>query len=101
MPAVRYISDTEEIIKASWWILQYDSTAEFKLSAKSPLPPPLSPNNVPGGQTHVLNVSQITTITCHCPAEIYENSTPESISITENQLDLNHDLNYPNQSNDH
>jgi len=39
MTAVGYISDTEEIVKASWSRFQHDGAAEFKLSERSPLPP--------------------------------------------------------------
>jgi hypothetical protein len=42
MTAVGYISDTEEIIKASWSNVQHDGGAAFKLSERSPLPPALS-----------------------------------------------------------
>jgi hypothetical protein len=40
--AVGYISDTEEIVKASWSLLQHDGAAVLKLSERSPLPPALS-----------------------------------------------------------
>jgi hypothetical protein len=49
MTAVGYISDTEEIVKASWSLFQHDGVAAFKLSERSPLPPPLSAKDVPGG----------------------------------------------------
>jgi len=42
MTAVGSISDTEEIVKASWSHFHHDSAAAFKLSEKSPLPPALS-----------------------------------------------------------
>jgi len=41
MTAVGYISDTEEIDKASWSLFQHDGAAAFKLSERSPLPPAL------------------------------------------------------------
>jgi len=47
--AVEYISDTEEIIKALWSLYQHDGAAAFKLSGRSPLPPPLSAKDLPGG----------------------------------------------------
>jgi len=56
MTAVGYISDTEEIIKASWSNLQHHGAAAFKLSEKSPVPPALPANDIPGGRTQVLNV---------------------------------------------
>jgi len=47
MTAVGYISDTEEIVKASWSLFQHDGAAAFKLSERAPLPPPLSENGPP------------------------------------------------------
>ena len=49
MTAVGYISDTKEIIKASWSNCQHDGAAAFKLSERSPLPPALSAKDLPGG----------------------------------------------------
>jgi hypothetical protein len=49
MTAVRYISDTEEIIKASWSNLHHDGAAAFKLSEKSPVLPALSAKDLPRG----------------------------------------------------
>jgi len=49
MTAVGYISDTEEIIKASWANFHHDGAAAFKLSEKSPVPPALSVKDLPGG----------------------------------------------------
>ena len=51
MTAVGYISDTEEIIKASWSLFLADGVAAFKLSERSPLPTPLSAKDLPGGRT--------------------------------------------------
>jgi hypothetical protein len=51
MTAVGYISDTEEIVKASWSNFHHDGVAVFKLSAKSPVPPPLSAKDLPGGRS--------------------------------------------------
>jgi len=36
MTAVEYISDMEEIVKASWSLFQHDRAAAFKLSERSP-----------------------------------------------------------------
>jgi hypothetical protein len=47
--AVGYISDTKEIIQASWSLFEHDVAAAFKLSERSPLPPPLSAKDLPGG----------------------------------------------------
>jgi len=49
MTAIGYISNTEEIIKASWSLLQHDGAAAFKLSERCPLPPALSAKDLPGG----------------------------------------------------
>jgi hypothetical protein len=56
MTDVGYISDTEEIVKASWSLFQHDGAAAFKLSEKSPLPPALFAKDLPGGRTQILNV---------------------------------------------
>jgi len=56
MTAVGYISDTEEIVKASWSNFQHDGAAAFKLSETSPVPPALSAKDLPGGQMRVLKV---------------------------------------------
>jgi len=59
MTAVGYISDTAEIVKASWSLFQHDGAAAFKLPERSPLPPALSAKNLPGGRTQILNVRYI------------------------------------------
>jgi hypothetical protein len=97
--AMGYISDTEVIVKASWSLFQHDGAAAFKLSERSPLPPPLSAKDLPGGRTQILNVPQIRRINCH-PVESDENRPPESISDTEDWLNCNGDLDYPNNSED-
>jgi hypothetical protein len=48
MTAVGYISDTEEIVKASWSNFHHDGAAAFKLSEESPVPPALSAKDLPG-----------------------------------------------------
>jgi len=48
MPAMGYISDTEEIVKASWSVFQHTGAAAFKLSERSPLPPPLFARDLQG-----------------------------------------------------
>jgi len=65
MTAVGYISDTEEIVKASWSLSQHDGAAAFKLSERSPLPPALSAKDLPGGRTQILNVRPIWRINSH------------------------------------
>jgi hypothetical protein len=51
MSSVGYISDTEEIVKASWSLFQQDGAAAFKLSERSPLPQALCEKDIPGGRT--------------------------------------------------
>jgi len=81
--AVGYISDTEEIVKASRSNFHRDCLAAFKLSEKSLVPPALSAKDLPGGRTQRLNMHRIKQIGCH-PAESNEDSLPKSISDTEN-----------------
>jgi len=97
MTAVGYISDTEEIVKASWSLFQHDGVAAFKLSERSPLPPALSVKDLRGGRTQILNVRRIWRINRH-PVESDDDSTPESISDTEDWLNWNGDLDNPNDS---
>jgi len=97
MTAVRFISDTEEIVKASWSLFQHDGAAAFKLSERSPLPPALSAKDLPGGRTQILNVRRIRRINRH-PVESDDDSSPESISDTEDWLNWNGDLDNPNDS---
>jgi len=97
MTAVGYISDTEEIIKASWSIIQHDGPAAFKSSERSPLPPALSAIDLPGGRTQVLIVHRLKRINDH-PAESYDDSAPESISDTGHWLDWNGGFDNPNNS---
>jgi len=99
MTAVRYISDTEEIVKASWSLFHQNGAAAFKLSEKSPVPPAVSAKDLPGGRTQLLNVRQLNRIDRHL-AESNEDSSPESISDTENWLNWNGDLDNPNDSQD-
>jgi len=99
MIAVGYIVDAGAIIKASWSLFRHDCKAAFKLSEWSPLPPPLSAKDFPGGRTQILNVRQIQRINCHL-VESDENSTPETISYTEDWLHWNGNLDNPNDSED-
>jgi hypothetical protein len=97
MTAVAYISDTEEIVKASWSLFQHDGADAFKLFKRSPLPPALSAKKLPGGRTQILNVRRVRRINRH-PVESDEDSTPGSISDTEDWLQWNGDLDNPNDS---
>jgi len=99
MTPMGYISDTEEIIKASWSPFQHDGAAAFKLSEWSPLAPPLSAKDLPGGRNKMLNVRQIRWINCH-PVYCDEDSGPDSIADTEDGLNWNGDWDNPNDSED-
>jgi len=99
MSAVGYISDTEELVKASWSLVHHDRPATFKLSAKSSVPPALSAKDLPGVQTQILNVRQIKRIDRH-PVETDEDSSPEIISDTKTWLNWSMDLDNPNYSED-
>jgi len=94
MPTVGYISDTEEIVIASWSLFQHDGAAAFKLSKRSPLPLPLSAKNLPGGRTQILHVSRIQRINRH-PVNSDQDSAPESILDTDYWLNWNGDLDNP------
>ena len=97
--AVRYISDTEQIVKASWTLFQHDGGATFKLSERASWPPALSAKDLPGDRTRRLNVHRIQTINRH-PVECDEDSAPESLSDMEDWLDLNGNLDSPNDTED-
>jgi hypothetical protein len=99
MTATDYISDTEEIVKASWTNFHHHGAAAFQLSEKSPMPLALSTKNLPGVRTKVLNVRQIKQIDRH-PGDSHEDSSPESISDTGNCLNWNGDLDNPNDNED-
>jgi len=99
MTAVGYISDAEEIVKASWSLFQHDGAAAFKLSERSLLPPHLSAKDLPGGRTQILNVRRIWRINCH-QVESDEDCAPESISDTDDWLNWNGDSDNPNDSED-
>jgi hypothetical protein len=98
MTAIGYISDTGEIVEASWSNCHQDGAAAFKLSEKSPVPPAVSAKDLPGGRTQVWNVHRIKWIDRH-PAETDEDSSPESISDPRNWLNWTGDLDNPNNSN--
>jgi len=99
MTTVGYISDTEEIVKASWALSQHDGAAAFKLSDRSPLPPAWSTKDLPGGRTQILNVRRIWSINRH-PVGSDEDSAPESLSDSDDWLNWNGNLNNPNDSED-
>jgi len=96
---VRYLSDTEEIVNATWSLFQHDGAAAFQSSEKSSLPPPVSGKDFPGEQTQKWNDRQIRRINRH-PVECIEDRAPERISLTEGWLNWNGDFNNPNVSED-
>jgi len=96
---VGYISNMEEIIKASWSLFPPDGAAAFKLSERSPLPPGLSAKDLPAVQTQIFDVRQIRRINCH-PDKTDEYSAPESISDPENGLNWNRGWDNLNDSAD-
>jgi len=85
MTAVGYISATEEMLKALWSLFQHGRAAAFEFSEGSPLPPPLSEKDLPGGRTPILNVCWIRRINHH-PVESDEDSAPERSWDTEDWL---------------
>ena len=97
MTALEYISDTDEIVKASWSLFQHDVVAAYKLSEKSPVLPAVSRKDLPGGPTQILNVHQIKWFDRH-PAESDKNGSPEIIWDTEYWLNWKGDLDNPNES---
>jgi len=99
MMAIRYVSDTEEIVKVSWSNYPHARAAAFTLSVWSPVPPALSAKDLTGGQTQRLNARGIKWIDCHT-AESDEDSAHENISDTENYLGWNVDLDNPIDSED-
>jgi len=90
MTDVGYVLDPEEIVKALWSLCQHDGAAAFKLSERSPLPPPLSAKDLPGGRTQILNARRIQRLNRH-PVQNDEDSASESISDTEDWLNWNGD----------
>jgi len=97
MTAVGYISDMEEIVKASWSLFQHDGAAAFESSERSTLQPASSAKDLPGGLTQILNVCWIQRINCHSD-ESDEDSTPGSISDTDDWLNCNGYSHNPNDS---
>lgn len=63
--AMKYISDTKEIVKASWLLFQHHGPAGFKSSEGSPSPSALSANELPGAPTDQLKVRQMRKVHRH------------------------------------
>ena len=99
MTALGYLSDMGVSVKASSSLFQHDGAAAFKLSERSPLPPPVSAKDLPGGQTQIWNVRQIRRINRH-PVESDEDRAPRSISDTEDWLNSNCAIDNANDSDD-
>ena len=99
MAAVGYISNREELVIAAWSLFQHDGAAALKLSERSLLPPAFSAKNLPGGGTQISHVHLIRRINHH-PVEGDKDSTPASISDTEDLPNWNSDLDNPNDSED-
>jgi len=98
MTAVGYILHMEQIVKASWSLFVLDGLAAFRLSKRSPLPPPLSAKDLQGRRTQSLTVRRIRRINHH-PVGTDEDSALEIISVTEDWLNSNRNLLSPNDSN--
>ena len=94
MTALGYISDTEEMIKASWSNFQHDGAAAVKLSERSPLRPALSAKDLPGGHTQELKVRRMRRIDHH-PSKSDEDTASECISNIKNWLNCNGNLDNP------
>ena len=99
MTAAGSISDSEEIVKASWSRCYHGGAAAFELTERSPLPPAFSAKDLLEGRTQILNVCRICRINPH-PVERDDDSPPESISDTEDSLKSNGDLDNPNDTED-
>jgi len=99
MTAVGYISNPEEIFRASWSLFQIHGADAFQWWERSSLPPPWSGADLPWGRTQILNVRWIRRINHH-PVQSDEDSAPESISDTEDWLNWNGDLDDPNDCED-
>jgi len=92
-------TDSEDIIKWSGPLSLNDGAAAFEMSEQSQLPLALSPKDLQVGNTQTLIVCGMKWIECH-PVESDVNSPPECISIHENWLDWNGDIDNPNASKD-
>jgi hypothetical protein len=99
MTDIGYISDTEEIVNASWTNVQHVGAAAFKLSERSPQSPALSAKDLLGGRTQIQSVHQINKIDWR-PAESDWDGAPESISNTEYLLNWSGNLDNSNVSKD-
>jgi len=99
MTAIGYISDTVEVVKASWLNIEHAGAAAFQSSERSPAPPSLSAKDLHAGRTEVLNVRRINWIDHH-PVETDQDSVLERISYTKHWFDWNGNLDNSNHSED-
>jgi len=97
MTAMGYISVTEAIVKSPRSLFQHDGAAASETSEWSPLPPPLSARDLPGGETQILNVCWIRRINLYT-VESDDDSISESISDTEDWPNRDVDCDIPNNS---
>jgi hypothetical protein len=93
------MSDSEEMVKASWSPFQHDVAAAFTLSERSPLPPALTAKDLSRGRTQIFNVHRCRRINCHA-VESDVGSAPGNISDTEDWLHWNGTLDNPNNNED-
>lgn len=99
MTVIRYISDTEGIVKGSWRIFQDDCAAAFIFAERSPLPPGFSIKALHGGHTQVIYILQVKRINRHS-VESDENTAPAHNSDIGIWEYWNTDLDYPNEIED-
>jgi hypothetical protein len=92
-----YISNTDDIVKASWLLFQHNGAAAFKLSEQSPLPPAWTAKDLLGGRTQMLDVRRNRWIN-RDPVASDGDIAPESILDSEDWLNWNSNLNNPNDT---
>jgi hypothetical protein len=95
MTAQGFISDTEDVVKASWSLIEHDGAAPFRLSERSPLPPALSAKDLHEGRTQILNVRRIWRVHYHA-VECDEDCAPQNISDMHDWRNWNGNLDNPN-----
>jgi hypothetical protein len=95
MTPIGYILDREEILTASWSLVQHDGATALQLSERSPLPPTLSAKDLPGERTQIINVHQIRRINRH-PVKSDDDSAPKCISGLDDCQNWNGDLDNEN-----
>jgi len=99
LAAVGFISDSEEIVKASWLNFQHNGAAAFELLERSSVPAAFSAKHLPGEWTQELHMHQIKRIN-HYTAISDDDSSPGRISDTASCLNWNGRLDNPHDSAD-